>query len=92
MSTSALKPTPGHALYHSQLCGFCTRVLQAARALGLELEVRDVDFEAGRRQELIVGGGKGQVPCLRIERTDGSVSWLYESADIARYLKEHFSG
>lgn len=92
MSTPALKSAPGHALYHSQWCGFCARVLQTTRALGLELELRDVDFEAFRRQELIVGGGKGQVPCLRIERADGSVSWMYESADISHYLREHFSG
>lgn len=87
---TAVKSAKGHALYHSQLCGFCTRVLQVARALNLELELRDVDFEAGRRQELMVGGGKGQVPCLRIEREDGSVAWMYESADISRYLKERF--
>ncbi|MBM4227215.1 MAG: glutaredoxin [Gammaproteobacteria bacterium] len=91
MSTAALKQTPGHTLYYSQLCGFCSRVLQVARSMGLELELRDVDFEAGRRQELIVGGGKGQVPCLRIEGADGSVNWMYESADISHYLKEHFS-
>lgn len=80
----------GHALYYSQLCGFCTRVLRTAQAMNLALELRDVDFEAGRRQELIAGGGKGQVPCLRIEESSGAVRWLYESADISRYLQETF--
>lgn len=77
----------GHALYHSQWCGFCTRVRQAMQGLGVELELRDVDMEAGRRAELIAGGGKGQVPCLRIEAADGGVRWMYESADIIAYLR-----
>jgi glutathione S-transferase len=90
VSTSTKQSARGHALYYSQLCGFCTRVLHVARALNLELELRDVDFEAGRRQELMAGGGKGQVPCLRIEQADGGVSWMYESADISRYLQQNF--
>jgi glutathione S-transferase len=48
-------------------------------------------MEAGRRAELIAGGGKGQVPCLRIETDDGNVRWLYESADIIAYLREQAS-
>jgi len=36
---------------------------------------------------LIQGGGKPQVPCLRIENEDGSIEWMYESDDIIRYLK-----
>lgn len=37
-------------------------------------------------QALMQGGGKTQVPCLRIEQADGSVEWMYESDDIIRYL------
>jgi len=32
------------------------------------------------------GGGKTQVPCLRIEQAGGEVEWMYESDDIIRYL------
>jgi len=42
------------------------------------------------RQELLEGGGKAVVPCLKIKNGD-SVDWLYESMDIIRYLDEHFS-
>ena len=42
------------------------------------------------RQELLQGGGKAVVPCLRIKNGD-SVDWLYESMDIIRYLDERFS-
>jgi glutathione S-transferase len=38
-----------------------------------------------------VGGGKRQVPCLRIDGDDGQSHWLYESMDIMAYLKQQFS-
>jgi glutathione S-transferase len=79
------------ALYYSESCWFCARVRQVTRELGLELELRDVDREAGRRAELIAGGGKGQVPCLRIEDPSGAVRWMYESADIGEYLRGRFA-
>lgn len=37
-------------------------------------------------QALMQGGGKTQVPCLRIEQSDGQVEWMYESNDIIQYL------
>ncbi len=45
--------------------------------------------EGARRKELINGGGKGQVPCLRIEDSSGEVTWLYESDDILRYIEKN---
>lgn len=80
------------ALYYSPTCWFCARVRQTMNELGIELELRDVDREAGRRQELITGGGKSQVPCLRIEEAGRPVEWMYESADIAAYLTRRFKG
>lgn len=44
-------------------------------------------FNAQNNTDLITGGGKSQVPCLRIETGSGDVRWLYESIDIVRYLK-----
>lgn len=40
------------------------------------------------KTELISGGGKKQVPCLRIETENNEARWLYESADIIRYLRQ----
>jgi glutathione S-transferase len=40
------------------------------------------------RQELIAGGGKKQVPCLKIEEENGATQWLYESRDIIKYLQK----
>jgi len=52
---------------------------------------RDLDLRSTSDREnaqaLIQGGGKTQVPCLRIEQSDGSVEWMYESNDIIRYLR-----
>jgi len=85
---AARPDTPRHlALYEQELCGFCRQVRRAIDGLGLEVESRDIQREPGRRQELIAGGGRGMVPCLRIEHADGSVDWLYESADITAYLQ-----
>ena len=42
------------------------------------------------RQLLIDQGGKGTVPCLRIEEND-QVTWMYESSDIIDYLEKRFA-
>lgn len=77
----------GLALYHFASCPFCVRVRQWLKQQGLELEQRDVLVQSEYRQELFAGGGKTQVPCLRIEQANGEVEWLYESMDIIRYLE-----
>ena len=74
------------ALYHSESCWYCARVRQTIEGLGLTLDLRDIDRDPERRRELVAGGGKAQVPCLRIEAPAHSVRWMYESADIAAYL------
>ena len=43
-------------------------------------------FDREAYDDLIRGGGRGTVPCLRIERDTGDVEWLYESVDIVEYL------
>jgi len=50
-----------------------------------DLELRNTS-EGTHAQALMQGGGKTQVPCLRIEQADGSVEWMYESSDIINYL------
>ena len=56
----------------------------------INIELRDIMNDELARQELLQGGGKAVVPCLRIKSSD-SVDWLYESMDIIRYLDERFS-
>lgn len=73
------------ALYYSKYCFFCQKVMMFLRGRDIALELRSTS-DRENAQALIAGGGKSQVPCLRIENPDGEVEWMYESDDIIRYL------
>ena len=75
-----------YQLFHSETCGFCHRVRRYLDRVGWQLPLRDTLRDPAARAELIQGGGKSQVPCLRIQRGD-EVVWLYESLDIIDYLE-----
>lgn len=79
------------SLYHFEACPFCIRVRRVIRRLALPIELRDVKKNKAFDKELVAGGGRFQVPCLRIVSDDGGVRWLYESAEINKYLEERFS-
>jgi len=80
-----------HVLYQYPSCPFCMRVRRFAEQQGIELEMRDTLSDPHARGELLEGGGRSMVPCLRIER-DGAVHWLYESLDIVEYLRRYHAG
>lgn len=73
------------ALYHSKYCYFCQKVLMFLRGREVEVELMNTS-DREHAQALMAGGGKTQVPCLRIEHANGDVEWMYESDDIIRYL------
>lgn len=83
--------TAGLALYGYPQCPYCDRVLRAAAALGLDLELRNTMSDSDSQRELVEVMGRRTVPVLRIEREDGSVDWMPESSDIVDYLEERFS-
>jgi glutaredoxin len=83
--------TVNMALYQYAACPFCVKTRRAIRRLGLNIELRDARNNPRYRAELEQQGGKQQVPCLRIEESDGSVSWLYESGDIINFLQKRFA-
>ncbi len=76
---------PKLALYYSKYCFFCQKVLMFLRGKDFDLELRSTS-DGTHAQALMQGGGKTQVPCLRIEQAGGEVEWMYESDDIIRYL------
>jgi len=78
-------------LYQFRLCPFCVKVRRIMKHLNLNIELRDVNITKEYETELIEGGGKRKVPCLRIEDNTGSFQWMYESNDINKYLSEHFA-
>lgn len=77
-------------LYYFESCPFCIRVLRAMDLLGIEMNLRNVRQDPAYRQELVEGGGRSMVPCLRIDNPDGEPTWMYESADIIEYLTRRF--
>lgn len=77
------------ALYQFFACPFCIRTRRALHRLNVPVKLRDAQKDQAHRAELLAGGGKIQVPCLRIEEA-GRVRWLYESKAIIAYLEERF--
>ena len=77
-------------LYQFVGCPFCIKVRRAMKRLNLNIELRNADENAEYKNELIQQGGMYQTPCLRITKADGSIQWLYESADIISYLENDF--
>ena len=75
-------------LYHRPTCPFCMRVFSVLARLDVPIQRRNISADAQARGELVSGGGRQQVPCLRIDESSGT-RWLYESADIVAYLKSH---
>jgi glutaredoxin len=82
--------TKSLTLYQFAACPFCVKVRWAIRRLGLSIAYRDAKRNAQYAKELVEGGGHLKVPCLRIEKGDGNVEWMYESSDIIAYLSEHY--
>lgn len=78
------------SLYGYPQCPFCGLVLRTIDSLGLEIELRNTLAEPEHRRDLVEAVGRGTVPVLRIEREEGGVQWLPESADIVRYLEDRF--
>lgn len=78
-------------LFQFNTCPFCIKVKKEVHRLALPITLANVQRDQEARQTLIAGGGKGQVPCLRITGDDGQVQWLYESGDINAYLQARFA-
>ena len=78
-------------LYQFQQCPFCVRTRRNIRGLGLNIETRDARNDPRWKSELVEQGGRYQVPCLRIDKGDENVEWLYESKNIIQYLDQRFA-
>jgi len=78
-------------MYESTFCPYCFKTRRAIRRLSLHIESRNGLHDETSRRELQEGGGRVQVPCLRITHEDGRVEWLYESDDIVAWLEQRFA-
>lgn len=79
--------TAKFALYQFNACPFCVKVRREIRRYALNIELRDARNDEKHKADLISGGGRHMVPCLRIKGDGGEPTWLYESSDIISYLK-----
>ena len=77
-----------YVLYQYDTCPFCARVRYFLEAEGIDIPMKDTMRDPVAFRELLKGGGRATVPCLRIEDDAGAVRWLYESNDIVEYLAE----
>lgn len=75
------------ALYYYDSCPYCRRVLAVLPNLKVEVEKRNTVNEPKWRQELAQATGRTQVPCLKITKDNGEDAWMFESADIIRFLQ-----
>lgn len=89
MSLPAVSDPTRLALYMRPSCPYCVRVFDFCQSANIQLENRNIS-DGVHLESLMVGGGKRQVPCLRIQDDAGQSHWLYESLDIIDYLKHQF--
>jgi glutaredoxin len=82
--------TASMSLYQFHACPFCVKVRRQLKRHALHIELRDAKNDGEFKAELVREGGRHKVPCLRIEKSDRSVEWLYESNDIMAYLNDRF--
>ena len=82
--------TDSYVLYKTDMCPFCSMVRRFLDARGIELPMRDTARDAAAHQELVAGGGRPTVPCLKITDAQGEVRWMYESMDIMRFLDAQY--
>ena len=76
-------------LYSLNSCSYSRKVQRHLHHLNVNITVKNLKRCHIYQKELLAGGGRAQVPCLRIENAQGS-KWLYESDDIMRYLDKKF--
>lgn len=75
-------------LYQFKTCPFCIKVRREIKRQSLNIELRDAQHNPQHRLQLINGGGRIKVPCLKVQNEEGNPTWLYESSDVIRYLRE----
>jgi len=78
---------PALTLYVKTGCPFCHRVLAVGEEFGITFDEKNIADDAVA-SKLVERGGKRQVPYL-VDAARGVE--MYESADIAQYLREHYA-
>ena len=82
------KETKGLTIYQFEACPFCVKVRRYIRKNNLKINFKDAKNNKKFKFELVNGGGKHKVPCLKIEKINSQTQWLYESTEIISFLKK----
>lgn len=77
-------------LYELRSCQYSAKVRRHLKWLNVPVATKDLKRCHIYQKELLAGGGRAQVPCLKIEKPSGT-EWLYESQDIIEYLDRKFA-
>lgn len=83
--------TKAITLYQYKACPFCVKVRRAMKRQSLAIETRDAKRCEKAKEELLTGGGKLKVPCLKVKDSEGKERWIYESKEIISYLQQRFA-
>jgi len=78
------------ALYGHNTCIYCREVNDVIDRLGISIKIRNTFEYPEYKQDLLIGGGKSSVPCLKISFQYGKELWLYDSASIIDFLERSF--
>lgn len=77
-------------LYVVHNCSQCRKLSKHLQVLNVSVTVKDLKRCHIYEKELFAGGGKAQVPCLRVEK-GSQRQWIYEFDEIVRYLDRKFA-
>jgi glutaredoxin len=66
---------------------FCVKVRRVIKKYNLSLRLVDPRNCNTEMQDLMKGGGKLKVPCLRIQNNKEGTIWMYESSSIISFLE-----
>tara|TARA_B100000795_G_scaffold254834_1_gene226044 strand:+ start:717 stop:1088 length:372 start_codon:yes stop_codon:yes gene_type:complete len=84
------KETKYLTIYQFEACPFCVKVRRFIWKNSLKINLKDAKNNKVFKSELVNEGGKHKVPCLKIEKLNSQTEWLYESAEIIKFLKKEF--
>jgi glutaredoxin 2 len=84
--TDSHRPDEKLSLYVRDWCGACFLVKRTIARLGIDIELRDIFRNGDYYDELLAARGRGTVPVLRRDFSDGRTEWMPESRDIIDYL------
>ena len=77
-------------LYQFEACPFCVKVRREMKRQSVNVALKDAKHDEVAREELMAGGGRVKVPCLKITQQDNE-TWMYESKEFVGYLQKEFA-